>query len=488
MAPGSTRVELFPAWRETITFGCFAVDDCNVVYKCMPDGGLDAVGRDRYVVHLLMGHRDDLDLAAAGPDCDVWLSASECTVDALPSLAAVPASRLRARQFSHDEQCDHALALDLVEQFRSNEAALPVRDLPGADFDHFVSHLHVVVPTSLWPDVELVTDFTADGLTGCVSVHPRNATGPKPRARAAAAGLAGCAFHEHIDELWSSTQRTSWTEFVDGLTQPMVLSRPGSHASLTGPAEAPSASASAHRETVTAGVAGMRAVVREAIGSTSWDYDRSLDDRGLQRVCGILGQNYDLFARWCREASGSELRMLLGEVDDRRTFVGVRSLAAATPSIELQNGWRRSAAAPLAWVLVGRGPNPLDDQWAVPSLAADAHGDDARRLAKQLIAGDDGHEQCVTLFRRGLIRDGPWRKAMIDGLLDADANRDNVFRRLMVDAGADETILCDVALDHLDAFAAWLNMPPEYREAFRQRLVVKPSLFSRILEHLPTVR
>jgi len=104
------------------------------------------------------------------------------------------------------------------------------------------------------------------------------------------------------------------------------------------------------------------------------------------------------------------------------------------------------------------------------------------------VAGDNGHAQCVALFRGGLIRDGAWRKVLIDALLGIGETGDSVFYHLMVDAGADDAILCEVALDHLNAFAAWLNMPAEYRDAFRTRLVARPNLLTRLLDHLPTSR
>lgn len=479
LVEGTSRSDTFEGWHDVVTEGAFGIDDYNIVYRKMSDGGVDSVGRDRFVVHALVGRRDDIDLARVSADCDVWLSAQDCPLNDLPALDSLSTGDLQPRVLvsgeEDEEEDDHALRL--IEKFSANAGDLVLGQERPETLDRLVSVLHIAVPTALWPDLEMTTLLARRGLEVTATVRQRPETrAQSTSARRESSGMGTSNLHRIVDQQWTLAAGTTWEGFVADLPKRL---KTRSLASPAGTGSARPSGSADPRES-------FRLSVAAALGSPTWDFDADLGDEQLGAVL-YHHEDAHILGAWMAAATGDELRAVFAASEQRQTFARVNDLVSAavldTPS--LADAWRRSVAAPLGFALLSRDVSALDPNWAVPPGHASQHHEDVRRLVEQLVTSEAGKAGCYSLFTGGIATNNDWRPVAISALLkagDDPGTRDFVFGKLLVGTNVDPRALCEAVADHLDEFGQWLELPEPYRQALEHGLN-RPSWIWRLLKN-----
>jgi hypothetical protein len=454
-APGVSAREAFTGWREAITHGAFAVGDWNVVYRKMPHVGQDGAGRDRFVVHALVGHPDDVSLAAVASDSSIWLQPMDCALDDLPRLQARTPAELERRRLEHDDDVEDSLAGELLRALQENGGRLQVSALDSTDAERTIRLAHIALPASAWPHLEVTSMLDRDGVTMTlvlVTSRPLSAT-------ANGNALASCEFHRRVETSWTGSG--GWESL---LRLPPTLVAP----------EGGSAAVREMQPTTYLGELG-----RRAAGIREWHFNSPLDDAAAAKLVAEP-EAVSSIAEWFDSASQRELRAVFGGAEAPRVVVELGRVLARgdIDTTGLVNAWRSATIAPAAIAALMRRDEAQFPVSAVPAVKADEAHTDIRVLASYLAHSP---RESVTFFAAGIIADRMWRRVFIESLLEAGARPGFVFDELLEGAGADERIYCEVALDHLDAFAEWLRLPDRYRDAFRVGLT-RPSWLNRLFD------
>jgi hypothetical protein len=271
-------------------------------------------------------------------------------------------------------------------------------------------------------------------------------TSRPPSASANGNALSTCAFHTHVETSWGDSG--GWKS---------LLRRPAT------PLAAPGDRSAAIRETHP--VAHVLELGRRATGLPEWHFSPPLDDAGARKIAAEP-EAASSIGEWFNSASKRELRALFGGAQDLRVVMALGRVLARgdVATSDLANAWRSATIAPAAIAALMRHDETHAPVSTVPAVKLEEARSDVRILASYLAQSP---AECVTFFSAGLIRDRMWRQVFIESLLRAGVRPGFAFDELLQRSGADERVYCEVALDHLDAFAEWLRLPDHYRDAFR---------------------
>ena len=212
------EVKPYQGWRGFVATGVLRAGAVNIVYRKMANGGRDGVGRDRYVVHALVGRSDEFDLAAIGDQGAPWLEAEECPLDALPSLASLDVAELSPWRPAIARATLDDSARPLLEQLVASPGGLRVDQEPADPPADLVARLLVALPTALWPCVELDWFVGAEGPVARIRV--RRDVSPHRAAPHRADAVDG-ALHRLVEDVWAELPRSdrTWDGFAMGFTR-----------------------------------------------------------------------------------------------------------------------------------------------------------------------------------------------------------------------------------------------------------------------------
>jgi hypothetical protein len=455
--------DAFSGWRGAITHGAFAFLDWNVVFRKIPYAGEDGSGRDRFVVHALFGRREDLDLSRVASDAAIWRDAEQFPLDRLPRLETVSVSDLEPRSLEHADDVEDPQAKTLLTLLREGNGRTVLGGVPASEVDAALRAAHIAVPTTLWPDLEVVCYVGRDGIDVEIAVD-QGRVGVS--SRSAKSALAGCRFHREVDAKWNRS--SSWRDFLAAPAKFVAARSPDDLEAAADLATSAAAVRVKPRE-------AFRQHVAARLGTPNWRFDTPVEESALPE---LLMYPADALGSWIEGASKEDLRVVLAAAREPELMRGIGEHIARS-SLETRaivKAWQSSGVAVLAIASLRRPSSQHLEPWAAPDGDADERADDLDALARVLVRLP---EQCIVFFSAGIVHDRAWRRAMIEALLRAGARRGYVFDDLLAGAGASDRDYCEVALDHLDDFSDWLRLPDTYRAAFREGLR-GPSWLSRL--------
>lgn len=477
MAPGVSRDGTFSSWKSADTCGVFGVDDCNVVFRKMPDGGLDGKGRPRFVVHALVGKREVIDFARIQASSELWLSPADCPLDALPSLKQLTAPALVPRKLPVDDAELIAFAQKLAAAPREAQGKTLLSHCDPKSADALSDYVLALVPTPLWPDLELTFFLDRTGLTLTLDVVPRG-KGPQRAeiARIASPEIGTSALHAEVDRRWNAAPGRDWHEYIPTGIRPSGEHRATIDASRVEP------------PTLDSGAPPQRAI-RDALRMVTlrgnWEFDSYLDDAELVKFLELADAG-PLIKSWIRDAESEDLRAVFSGCSQRRTFARIEKVMsdAGIGQTALASAWRRSASAPLAVAILRTTTSRLAGSWALPRVDPAIATDDLTRLSGHLNTSERGQQGFFALLEGGLLADRAWRRALLDSMFEAGVRPDFIFNKLLLNVSSNPRTHYEIIHDHIDAFGAWLKMPDEYRRALELGLD-RPGLIARLKERTP---
>jgi hypothetical protein len=457
----------FSGWRDAISHGAFAVDDYNVVYRKIPSVGTDDVGRPRFVVHALVGHRDEISLARVASTFSRWLTADRCPLNRLPQLESIDSRDLEERPLQHPEEED-AAARELLRMLAEEHGRLRLANQSPNGLDDLIRHVHLALPTALWPDVELTCFAGSTGFD--VTVQIASSRPPIENANGNDAQLTRCQLHEAVETTWK--RATGWPDFLSTFKTAPIRHRSDSISTSSAATAAPSTASP--REI-------LRSAVAAAAGTAQWSFDEPIDDRVARRL--VQDESWSSAVDpWLRNATYVELRAVLANLSDSDSITPLAQFLADSASAEsLALAWQHSAAPAVAIAALRHPDIQRLTDWSKPYLDAERHLDDIGKLAAYFAAVPTGTELLKSLFGAGVLRDRRWRRAFVSALLKTQLRREFIFDELLTSSGAGPSVYCEVALDHLDELSDWLRLPSAYRDAFRLGLD-QPRWFARVFE------
>jgi hypothetical protein len=449
----------YKGWEELSAVGAFPAGKLTVVYRKIASAGFDGAGRNRFLVHLLIGRSGDFDLGSIADDDPHWLRAEQCPLNRLPKLRTLRVTELRSRAAAHDCSALDRDARTLLEQLirEPNGLTCAAGSSPPA------TRLLAAVPTALWGQIRLGWWVGREGPVARVGPIGATAATAKVTAdRTSRAGLDDCAFHSRVDEVWAGipAAERSWPAFarVFGATD-LRAGGSRSQASLKKEEMEHEAVADSRRRA--------SAAIAAAIGASHWDGWRTLADWEAQRALAALERVPSPPDGWLSVFSGWELRALFAGIESNPGFArALRFLEHAdAPTETLLARWRETGLAALGLAVLGRDVDPEPaGTWAVPK-----HVDPVElgKLVGYLRRSERGLDRLALLLTGGFAWSTEGRRSIISALLAVGATPREVFGIVLERAELPPRSQLDFIRENADLAGEWLGVPEKWLEAFR---------------------
>lgn len=443
----------YPGWREQVTLGCFAVGDLSFLYRKIPHAGRDGARRNRFVVHLLIGRREDLNLSTVAHDDPHWLTADQCPLNMLPGLSALALDEFRPVG-PHDCSTDDDPARALLRELVDGGGTMRREFAPPAPSQRLVSRVLTAVPAALWPSVEL--DW-AVGAKGPV-VSMRVIDGAVAMGVASDPRTLACPLHAEVEEIWQrvGSGRRSWGGFADAVRasqapQRAEEKRPSTDAQPTNP-----------RAQVAASIA-------KTLVASTWDSHRRLDDREAMLALRAMERLPVPPDGWLAVLSGAELRAIFGGIESSAAFARATRFfeAAETPVSDLAAAWHNTGIAAVGAALLSRDTRTLGPRWAVPRQLNQR---EIEKLVRHLRTSHHGLAKISLLIRGGFADDQGGRHAIVRAMRAAGATPREIYGRVLVDAQLASPQLLSFVREDINGVSEWLGLPEPYQRALRDGL------------------
>jgi len=444
----------FAGWRALTAVGAFSASGLGVVYRKVADVGQDGHGRERFLVHLLVGLPGELDLARVGEAGAPWLSPEDCPLDALPALSALTLGDLGGRELAHSCAERDASARSLLRRLVMGSGELLIGETEAVTPVSVTGELLTGIPAGLWGQIELDWFAGRTGPLARIHIEPDGPSPTRSAGRAVLADLDGCGLHREVESVWAALAPAarSWEGFAHALASPTYVRAP-----------APGVAASqtvtgTHREQAAA-------VIAEILGAPGWSPGRMLSDGEAKLALRALGRLTPPPGGWVTELAADELRALLAGLESPGTFAEACSVLAPAevPAPQLADAWQHTGLAPLGFALLRR-ETALADGWALPHVV---DGDQLRRLVSQLGTSQEGLDRLACLFRCGFAANTHARGELVRALRAAGVQPRHLFERILPRARLSPALLLEFLRDDVDGFAGWLGVADTYGGALR---------------------
>jgi len=446
----------YEGWEKLVAVGSLPVGELTVVFRSLASAGRDASGRNRFLVHLLVGRGDELDMGSVAVDDARWLTAEQCPLDRLPRLSTLKVSDLTPHRANHDCSKLDDEARELLKSLLESPAGA-VRLQPSEA--SFTTTLLAAIPTALWG--RLRVGWSVGTEAPVVSVGPiaeGNATVPlQPKVRLA--GLESCALHREVDQIWDEIPAAErvWSSFARA------------YAVKLGYRRSPSLEEKHQVAANTSGSLRGRALaeIASAIGAAAWDERRRLSEGEALRVLGCLESQAMDPRNLCDRLTLEELRALFGGIETNAGFSRCCRFfeIAAVDGDWLVRGWRETSLAVFGFGALKLVSEPNDrGAWAVPRRLDEI---ELEKLVGHLRRLDGGVDHLATLLSAGFASSAEGRRAVIDALEAAGAPAQEIFEIVLPRAALSPRMEAEFMRENLDLVIEWLGVPARSAEAFK---------------------
>lgn len=474
--------DAYEGWERLVALGSLPAGNLNVVFRTIASAGLDGAGRNRFLVHLMVGRAEEFDLGSIALDDPHWLKAEDCPLDQLPRLKVLKTADLSLRRVDHNCGEVDREARELLERL--------IREPDGIDHQatsaaSMTRALLTALPVALWGRLRLGWSVGREALVANIGLIDEIENGGDRRGKATEAGLGGCDFHRRIEEIWTElpSHERSWSAFARAFERVHDLGTTPSAASGKVQKAVPFNRAAEPGEEALATIAS-------ALGESRWDENRVLDDAEAIHVVPRLEALTPPPGGWFSFFTAGELQALFSGVESNVGFsLTLRFFEKTGIATEaLVRCWRETSLAALGFGAVSRlRAEEADTFWLVPRKIDD---DELAKLMRHLRRVEEGSECLRLLLHTGFAANGEGRRALVASLLEADASPREIFGSLIPRAELPPRLEADFMQENVDLVIEWLNVPARSAEAFRlgfepRKWFSLSSIFrpTRILEH-----
>jgi hypothetical protein len=458
--------QAYLGWQSQIVTGAFHASGVNVVYRKIASAGVDSGSRNRWLVHILVGRSDELDISTVVDNDPHWLEADDCPLNELPALLPLYSAEFTRRRVTLLDGKVEALAEDLLERLRTTPQRWYLgREAPLSPAT-LIDALLVAVPTPLWANIELDWFVGALGPVAKIGIHHAVPSATRD-SRASRAGLDDSTLHRSVDNLWAELplEDRSWATFVSTFAQRKRRGAPLKQLDARKPLAADVLSPVTER---------LAEAIAAAIGDTSWNYDLVLNDPRTQRALGAMAKLEPPNGGWLSVLDGDQLHVLLSGIERSSTFARAVRLLDGDPrpsTSRLASAWRSTSLAPLGFALVERDPGRfLPGRWALPRSI---DPNELRKLLEQLLRRGlpgPGGERISRLLNGGFSSTPTARHSLVEALAALNVNERHLFETILPAADLPPSVLLNFMRDDVDATGRWLGLSEPYVEALRRGL------------------
>ncbi len=468
-----SEAQAYTGWKEQITVGSFQAKKLNLVYRKMPSAGHDDRTRNRFVIHVMIGRRDEFGLGAVSDDDPHWFGPEHCALDNLPELSSLSLSALTPLKREHDCKLVDRQACEILERWSLANGRLK-EDWPlSTPTSALTTSLLTLVPTPLWNGIELDWRIGPKGPIAYAAISPGPSATSEPIQSMNATGIGECPLHKESDRTWRGlpAQTRSWQAFVDAFNTPARRSTADTTSSTT------------HLPKAQSPRAELFANIGKDIGLPGWHGSPALDDSKADLALRAAARLSKPPGGWLASFSPDDLRAIFSGVESNPTFRrATEFLHAAAPSIgSMTDAWRGTGLAVLGVALLehpGIRRNPAQ-QWAVPKSI---NQQQLERLVQYLGRNEPGIERISLLLKNGFSSSPKGRQSIIRALLGADMTPRYIFVEILPRAELSPAELFEFMRENLGAISRWLQLPQPYEEALRHGFEPRRWLpFGRIL-------
>lgn len=478
----------YAGWSKQFSYvGRGREGNVGLLYRKMADGGTDASGRPRHVVHILFGHSTDLDFSSTMTiDDKVWLSAEDCPLDDLPRLESLQLADLivpfdmshqctdfdenaarRREQVPSGAGADKSVWLLTAEASlcsRQILAATPCCTWPFWEFDHFVG------PTA--PEGRLKFSL------------PKEIGGRNPSDAPYLSylpGLQDCALHTYVRQYWAgrSLDSASWGQFVNG---PERAGKRQQNLGAAVPSQLPHAG---RREDAISS--------REQASGSRQELDNLIEraqlglspDDGREAIF-TEAQALRLLELWSavggREAADlltmptPRIMKVFSKIESSEGYIECRARLLDASASDLYRCWRETSLGVFAYVLLltsASAHRPIGSSLVPRRLKVRQ----LRTVCQHLLTATEGGAGLVAvLFRQGLATERGGR-AVLASLIRSFP--DVMFSAVLPSCDLPDDVLGDILGESFEEWCEWLHLPEAYIEAIRGRVARRRTLRGR---------
>ena len=448
----------YEGWEEMAAVGSFPAAGLTVVYRTIASAGLDGAGRNRFLVHLLVGRAGELDLGRVGDDDPHWLRAEQCPLNELPKLATLELNELIPRVVSHECAGFDDDVQKLLRRLISTPDGLTSKEAPGSS--QLTAKLLAAIPTELWGQIRLGWSVGSEGPVAKLGSLGAGEVDTAERSGVAGVGLDECAFHSRVDRIWAEIPagERSWPVFT------RVIS---SNGSPVGKPKIATEVWKTRSEPLAASRQRAALAIAEAIGVERWDVSGTLHDWGAQQALGALERTDRPTEGWLSVLDEKELQALFSGIESNAGFArALRFLKQPeTPPELLIARWRETSLAVLGLAALGSGVDRISvGAWAVPRRPNDT---ELAKLVGYLRRSERGLDQLASLLNGGFASTAEGRGRIVRALLAAGATPRELFGSVLERAELPARVQLEFIRENVDLAAEWLGVPERWRETFR---------------------
>jgi hypothetical protein len=457
----------YDGWRRLEANGALPVGDLTVVYRKIASAGDDGAGRNRFVVHLLVGRGDELHLGALTEDDPHWLRAEQCRLGDLPKLHTLSVADLRTYRAEHQCSTVDADAQALLVDFLCDPTR--VKQIEPADIPALTTRLLVAFPAALWSQLRLGFWIGTHGPIARVGIGDSSSTGP-PNLNVA--GLDQCPFHARVEEYWArlSPDQTTFEAFAESFASTVMPAQP-----------VPPVRIAAAKLDGIAKQDRIRAI-RVAISDPAWDGRRALNNLQAMRALAALERMAAPTGGWLGLLDDDEIAAIFGGLESgpgfSRAVLFFRN--TATPMRDIAAGWRRTSLAAMAVGALSIAPSGGPE--GSIGIPARLDANELQKLVRHLRRHEDGIEQLADLVRE-LAWSSQGRAGIVEALRGAGAGPAEIFGVVLTRAKLSPELQLEFIREDVESAVAWLEVPEDYREALRLILTERPRFSFQVLRH-----
>jgi hypothetical protein len=451
----------YEGWRRLEANGALPVGNLTVAFRKIASAGDDGAFRNRFVVHLLVGRGEDLDLGTLAEDDPHWLRAEQCPLDEPPKLPTLSVEDLLPFRTDHDcatfDSVARQLLVDLLSEPGRSKTVEPV-DVPA-----LTKCLLVALPTALWSRVELGFWVGSQGPIGRIALHDHDGAG---RREPTAPGLGGCALHARSEAIWAGLPPGRGTVAAFAASFGTTSVRCGGPVTFD-------FDGSARSDRV-------RAIASE-IEDPAWDGTEPLDDLRAMRALTALERLPISAKGWLKVLDDDEIAAIFSGFDSSPGFSRVVQFFrdTSTPVEDIAASWRRTSLAAMGvGALALASGAEADGSIGVPDRL---DLDELEKLVRFLRRHKDGIERLAILVRE-FAPDADARADIVAALQGVGAGTAEIFDGVLARAQLPPATQLEFMRDNLHLTVAWLGVSEDYREALELVLAERPR-FSVQLGH-----